>query len=434
MLDGADAAVLEPESELSLLAGLTGVAVQVTPEQAELRSSVSSVAAPSNLTTAICDYTYWNPFTGEPMSLLEAVELLGFWKRLIDGNRDIASALGFAFWKQPTVAPLLWGGVGPVPFHARPRPVPAGKSIAIWKSRVAPRALVEIEKYGAQLVEVEDGFIRSTGLGADCVPPLSIVVDRLGVHFDPSAPSELEELLEKGMFAPELLTRARALRKIIVDLSVSKYESGRAQAQSRRSARRHILVPGQVEDDRAVLSAKEVIVNAELLRRVRRDAPDAYIIYKPHPDVEAGHRLGGIPDDLLSQLADEVVRDKGITSWIEMVDEVHVNTSLAGFEALLRGKAVTTHGMPFYAGWGLTRDLAEVPQRRTASRSLDELVAAVLLLYPRYVDPVTGLPCPPEILIRRLSEGSGPAPNGAIVQMRRLQGRFKRRVAAMRFW
>ena len=28
-----------------------------------------------------------------------------------------------------------------------------------------------------------------------------------------------------------------------------------------------------------------------------------------------------------------------------------------------------------------------------------------MILYPRYLDPVTELPCPPEILLRRLAEG-----------------------------
>jgi len=36
-----------------------------------------------------------------------------------------------------------------------------------------------------------------------------------------------------------------------------------------------------------------------------------------------------------------------IAALIDLVDEVHVNTSLAGFEALLRGKSVTTYGVPF---------------------------------------------------------------------------------------
>src|SRR5205823_881936 len=141
-----------------------------------------------------------------------------------------------------------------------------------------------------------------------------------------------------------------------------------------------------------------LVSNLELLERVRQQAPDAYIIYKPHPDVLAGHRRGAVPDRLCLQHADQLVSDVPIASLLEMVDEVHVNTSLAGFEALLRGKLVTAYGVPFYAGWGLTRDLGPIPSRRTAVRTIDELVAATLLLYPRYVDPVTGLPCPAETI------------------------------------
>jgi hypothetical protein len=64
---------------------------------------------------------------------------------------------------------------------------------------------------------------------------------------------------------------------------------------------------------------------------------------------------------------------------------------------------VVCHGTPFYAGWGLTRDLAPVPDRRGRALSLDALVAGVLILYPRYLDPVTGLPCPPEVLVDRMA-------------------------------
>ena len=64
-------------------------------------------------------------------------------------------------------------------------------------------------------------------------------------------------------------------------------------------------------------------------------------------------------------------------------------TSLTGFDALLRGKKVVTYGLPFYAGWGLTQDMikgAAALDRRTRQLTLDELVAAVLLLYPLYWD------------------------------------------------
>ena len=74
---------------------------------------------------------------------------------------------------------------------------------------------------------------------------------------------------------------------------------------------------------------------------------------------------------------------------LRAVDEVHVLTSLAGFEALLRGKPVVCWGTPFYAGWGLTEDRAPTP-RRSRVLSLDALVAGVLLLYPTYVSRTTG--------------------------------------------
>ena len=117
---------------------------------------------------------------------------------------------------------------------------------------------------------------------------------------------------------------------------------------------------------------------------------------------------------------------------LDMVDGLHVMTSLAGFEALLRGKDVTTHGVPFYAGWGLTRDLGPVPARRGRTRSLDELIAAALLLYPRYLDPATGLPCPPEMLVERLAAGVRRR-NPALVMLRRTQGGLRRIMSGMGF-
>jgi capsular polysaccharide export protein len=304
-------------------------------------------------------------------------------------------------------------------------------SVAVWRTKAAPEAIEELELKGNPLIEVEDGFLRSRGLGADCIPPLSITVDRLGAYFDPSQPSELELSLEKGDFGPEVLARARKLRHLIVEAGLGKYEQGRDVLDRPAGDRRHILVPGQVEDDRAVqLGGCGLVSNLELLRKVREHAPEAYILYKPHPDVLAGHRRGAVSDKACLQFADEIVGDLSIGSLIDMVDEVHVNTSLAGFESLLRGKVVTTFGVPFYAGWGLTRDFGPVPSRRSAKRTLDELVAAALLFYPRYLDPVTGLPCPAEVVVARLSANEERDP-GLLVGMRRLQGKLMRRLRSL---
>lgn len=92
---------------------------------------------------------------------------------------------------------------------------------------------------------------------------------------------------------------------------------------------------------------------------------------------------------------------------------------------MLRGKRVVTHGMPFYAGWGLTTDLGPVPARRMARRSIDELVAAALLLHPRYLDPLTRLPCPVELAVERVAGGAGIG-SELLVGLRRRWGSVRR--------
>jgi capsular polysaccharide export protein len=85
------------------------------------------------------------------------------------------------------------------------------------------------------------------------------------------------------------------------------------------------------------------------------------------------------------------------------VDAVHVLTSLAGFEALLRGREVYTWGLPFYAGWGLTHDRLSCA-RRNRNLTLDELVHASLIAYPRYVSRRSGLFMDAEEAIEELAE------------------------------
>jgi capsular polysaccharide export protein len=102
-------------------------------------------------------------------------------------------------------------------------------------------------------------------------------------------------------------------------------------------------------------------------------------------------------------------------------------TSLAGYEALLRARRVVVYARPFYAGWGLTEDLVPLP-RRDRRLTLEELSAGVLLLYPRYVDPVTELPCPPEVLLDRFASRAVWRETG-LMRLRRLQGQVRMRLA-----
>lgn len=410
------------DRELATVAALLGKPVRLFDAERAARQQPDLIKA---LEQGLAASQYSSPFDGQPWSLAQAIEQLGEWRRLIDGNRAFRAVYGVARWKRVSVDPLLWDGTGPVR-HAR-RLIPGltvGTPVVAWKSRTAPALLSAIEAAGAAIAELEDGFIRSVGLGANCVPPLSIIADRTGVYFDPNASSDLERLLECGELPPRWVERAGELRRTLVRAGISKYGQGEVTAPPAVGPGRRILVTGQVEDDRSVLSGGANCTNLELIAKARALEPDAWIVYKPHPDVEAGHRKGHVPDAEALRYADTIERQTPIGALIEQVDALHVITSLAGFEALLRGKAVTTHGQPFYAGWGLTRDMGPANPRRTRRRSLDELVAATLIGYPRYVDPVTRLPCPPEVLVQRIAAGQARVSSPLIV-LREWQGRLR---------
>lgn len=109
---------------------------------------------------------------------------------------------------------------------------------------------------------------------------------------------------------------------------------------------------------------------------------------------------------------------------LDQVDAVWTMTSTLGFEALLRGVNVTCLGAPFYAGWGLTTDLGDVPERRTARPTLEGLAHAALIDYPRYFDPVTGTACPVEVVVDRLADGDVPAPGRGNRILAKVQGLF----------
>jgi capsular polysaccharide export protein len=214
-------------------------------------------------------------------------------------------------------------------------------------------------------------------------------------------------LLQHASFDGEELARATALRESIVTQGLSKYNVGdsRTALPSPPASRAVVLVPGQVEDDASIrLGTKSVCTNAALLQRAREARPGAFLLFKPHPDVVSGNRQGHVADPVRRNLADAVVLDAPLSACLAMADEVHTMTSLVGFEALLREIPVVTYGQPFYAGWGLTTDV-EPCVRRTARRSLDELVAATLIRYPLYLHPDERVLTSPEAVVDYLRRG-----------------------------
>ncbi|GBR54883.1 capsule polysaccharide export protein [Neokomagataea thailandica NBRC 106555] len=312
------------------------------------------------------------------------------------------------------------------PFTALNAAKRSKKSIAVWATRIPKGLEKKASKEKISLFRIEDGFIRSSGLGSGFLPPASIIADTRGAYYDPAQPSDLEVLLATHPLDADLQERALCLIRTILKKNISKYSSGGSSPDLELPIEQKIiLVPGQVADDLSVkLGGKEVGSNFELLKRVRKACPTAFILYRPHPDVDAGHRAGSIPDEDALRFANVISREGTMAPLLDRIDEVHTLTSLTGFEALMRGKQVTTYGQPFYAGWGLTTDRIPLA-RRTRQLTMPQLVAATLLLYPRYIDPFTGLPCGPELLIERLGEPELWKPS-LLMRIRRQQGALKK--------
>jgi capsular polysaccharide export protein len=325
-------------------------------------------------------------------------------------------ASGMRLWKRRPLQ-RFFGSVRPVTYEDDL--VKAQQQADASKARRMVWASKATDDHTARL---EDGFLRSRGLGAELIPPLSLALDDVGIYYDPTKPSRLEQLIHisSGLDRGQI-ERADRLISVLSQNDLSKYNLSGDLPTLPPGHR--ILVPGQVEDDASILTGcGEVKTNAELLRRAREQNPSSVIIWKPHPDVVAGLRAGQV--DTPERWADLTITDGNIGTILNNVDEIWTLTSLTGFEALLRGCRVTTLGAPFYAGWGLTRDMGPVPARRLGGQrpTLAGLVHATLIDYPRYFDPVTGLACPVEVIVDRLINDDIPTPGPFNRGLSKLQG------------
>lgn len=364
---------------------------------------------------------WYDPCRDRLCSFEEALDQLEAQTRAFREDRAGHVAAGMRLWKRGHLQRFFGRErrlrFVPDPARAARLAQASGRGLMVWGTE-APE--------GAR--RVEDGFLRSRGLGAELVPPLSLVVDDLGIYHDPTRESRLERLIAAPC-PPGGEARAERLVARLIAGGVTKYNLGGGVGDL--PGGRRILVPGQVEDDASVrLGAGAERSNLAALERVRAENPDAVVIYKPHPDVEAGLRPGLVAGADLARLADAVLRGTDAAAAIAAADEVWTITSGLGFEALLRGVPVTCLGAPFYAGWGLTRDLGPVPARRRARPSLMALAHAVLIACPRYLDPATGLPCPPEVAVERLATGDAARPGPALRLLAKTQGVL----AGVPFW
>jgi len=351
---------------------------------------------------------YYDPVRRRRIEPEAAVERLLSLRRHALERTGRHLAIGFARHKRGTLRRFVEGPAASIAFASRRvsrRRMAAADRILIWGAGDATEAAA-----GKLLVRVEDGFIRSGGLGAALAPPASLCFAIAALPCDATRASDLETLLNTTEFPPALLQRARRLREQLNALAITKYNlvsaSGPAY-EALAGGRPLVVVAGQVPGDSSLaLGLPCHRSNLDLLAAVRAERPDAFLVYKEHPDLVRGLRPGVSDPDMLLRHADLVVGDVDVCALIAAADEVHVATSQLGFEAVLRGRRTICHGVPFYAGWGLTEQRQALPRPRRPL-TLDALVAGTLILYPRYVSTVSNLPCEVEDVVAELARRPG---------------------------
>ncbi|EAL9704254.1 capsular polysaccharide biosynthesis protein [Campylobacter jejuni] len=358
---------------------------------------------------------YFNPCLNQKSNIFDTIQTLAKYKDIEKVNSNKLFMLGFTLWKRHFIKPFFKAKDNEIIF------LNSIKSLVRYKLKEDDKFFIWGKKYDENTLKnlllvkakeqnltnftpkvslVEDGFIRSISLGSDLTRPFSLIVDDKGLYIDPNKASKLEELLQNEIFDENMLNRAKNIIKILLENRFSKYNGLKHEDLkiNAKIGQKIILIPAQVEDDASMILGGFGLSTLDLLKEVRAKNQDAYIIFKPHPDVLSGNRVGLKDETLILEFCDEIVKDCSIDSAIKIADEIHTITSTSGFDALLRAKKVFAYGMPFYAGWGLTKDKYRC-ERRTRKLSLEELVAGALIAYPRYINPKTKTLCEIEVCL-----------------------------------
>lgn len=292
------------------------------------------------------------------------------------------------------VDPALTALLGTRPALALPFLSPPATAVG-WGRRPSGRRAARIAaRSGGGLLLVEDGFLRSA---RRTDPALSIVLDDLGIYYDATRPSRLERQIAEG--CPDV-ARARRLVQFWRDQGLSKI-SGLPPCPVQLPPR-YVLVLDQLVGDLSVGGGLAHPGSFDrMLQAARLEFPGLPVVLKTHPDTVLRRRRSYFDPHRVPRVV-PVAEACDPAPLLAGAEAVYTVSSQGGFEALLLGRPVRTFGMPFYAGWGLTQDDLPPPERRGAA-SLDALVHAALVAYPRYLDPDKAARTTVEATMERLS-------------------------------
>jgi len=257
------------------------------------------------------------------------------------------------------------------------------KKSGLWAEKMAKLT-------GNSFLLLEDGFIRSFGLGVEGSPSFSMVKDDRGIYYDATAPSKLEHILNHYDFKSDskLMQIAKEARAKIIEHKISKYNNFKeVDLTYLDNGKAKVLIVAQTYGDSSLeyglgntFSTKTMIDDALTYN------PDAEVYVKIHPDVLSGKKHSDIKPQEIPKACQILEGNANPIELMAYFDKVYTKTSGMGFEALLLNKEVHCYGMPFYAGWGITTDKQRI-DRRTRTLNIDEIFAGTYILYTEYYNP-----------------------------------------------
>lgn len=307
----------------------------------------------------------------------------GLW-RLRDAVALLSGATPFklASWK---AEPDLYAGWGHKPTAAKVRKIARDR--------------------GKPYLAFEDGFLRSL-LPGGAELPLAMIMDRTGIFYDASQPSDMEACINRRRYlgsdpaVSQTIELLRASRLSKYNHAVIDSLSGLGLRSADRQDR--VLVIDQTAGDASILGAGAGSYTFDqMLRTAATENPEAEILLRVHPETMLGHKAGNFSAVRLESLAERNaalgrclaegrlrLTPEPINPWelLEGCAKVYCVSSQLGFEALLSGCEVHCFGMPFYGGWGITRDRMVAAPPRRGPATLEAVFAGAYLDYSFYID------------------------------------------------
>lgn len=313
-------------------------------------------------------------------------------------NKKLAICIGFSEWKRDYIKEYLPEYSLSFTNHRTPtwkliklfEDIDQAYEVLIWSYKDNNKLTKYFKSNNIPITRVEDGFIRSCGLGLHETKPLSLVFDKRGLYFNTSSLSDLEYIIQNKAlnYTIKQLDVAKELIYQITSKGISKYNFRKKieKVEYLPKDKKIVLVIGQVEDDMSIkYGCSNPITNLSLLQSARNEHDNAFIIYKPHPDTLTGIRKTISPLNECEKLCNVVDITFNLDTLIKVAEHVYTITSLSGFEALMYGKKVTCFGSPFYSGLGLTDDRDKRNKNIKTRLSLEQLFYASYVEYPKYI-------------------------------------------------